>query len=254
MIFSDSFFILILIFMRITGIFLQIPLFSSRNIPSVVKVWFVFFITIVITPTIIPGTLDFSNFMTLGYYMLIEFITGLLLGGVVLFVLNALYIAGNIIDTNIGFSMVNVISPTDENQLPVTANLYYVIFMITFLITNSHHAIIRAVVRSFEIIPLGQSFLSGEIINELIKVLGESFVLGVKISMPIILTIIIANVILGILSKAMPGMNVFVIGMPFKILIGLSIILIASPYLFTIFVNMLDSLIDEFNRLIILYK
>lgn len=253
MIFGEALIVLFLIVARITGLFILVPVFSSKNIPILAKTWFIVFMSLLIVPTTVVGSLNFSNMLMIAYYIAIEIFNGLLIGSTVIISISAIYLAGTLIDMNIGFSMVSVISPLDEDQMPVSANLYYIVLMLIFLLTDAHHAIIRVIVRSFDIVPLGEIFFSDLILSELIKVLTDAMELGVKIAMPIILTIVIANVILGILAKAMPGMNVFVIGMPFKIVIGLAVMIITMPFFFTLFTTLLDNMINEMNKLITLF-
>lgn len=253
MIFGDALIILFLIVARVTGLFMLVPVFNSKNIPMAAKTWFIIFISLLIVPTTVVGSLDFSNMMMIAYYILIELLNGVLIGSVVLFALSTVYIAGKLIDTGIGFSMVSVLNPLDGNQMPVSANLYYIIVMLIFLVTNTHHAIIRAIVRSFDIIPLGQILFNEILLSELVSVLTKAIELGVKIAMPVTLTIVIANVILGILAKAMPGMNVFVIGMPFKIMIGLAIMMMTLPFFYSLFTSILDDMLNEMNKIILLF-
>ena len=253
MIFGEELIILFLIVARITGVFILVPVFNSSNIPMLVKTWFIIFISLLIVPTTVVGALDFSNMPMIAYYIIIEIFNGLLMGSVVLFILSSLYVAGHIIDMGIGFSMVSVINPLDDSQVAISSNLYYIVIMLVFLITNAHHQVIRALVRSFDLIPLGHILFNELVVSELIRILTDAMIIGVKIAMPITLTIVISNVILGILAKAMPGMNVFVIGMPFKIMVGLAVMYITIPYFYNMFRMVLDGMIDEINRLIMLY-
>lgn len=254
MIFGEDLILLFLIVARVTGVFIVIPVFNSKNIPMLAKTWFIVFISLLIVPTTVVGTLDFSNMLMIAYYIVTELFNGIVMGSAVSLTLTAVYVAGKLVDTGIGFSMVSVMSALDNNQMPVSANLYYIIVMLIFLITNAHHAIIRALVRSFDVIPLGEVLFNELILKELVFLIAGAMEFGVKVAMPITLTIVIANVLLGILAKAMPGMNVFVIGMPFKILVGLTIMIITMPYFYNIFRAMLDGMLDEMNKIIILYN
>ncbi|WP_338535000.1 flagellar biosynthetic protein FliR [Helicovermis profundi] len=241
--------IFFLVFTRISGIFTLVPIFNSKNIPIIAKMWFVFFLSLVILPVVNAQGVIINTFLDFGYYIFIEFVIGLLLGAVVLLVLNSLYIAGIMVDRNIGFSMVSVISATDEGQIPVSANLYFTMSMLIFLVTNAHHVLIIQIVNSFKLIPIGHLILSKFIIDDYIGIIAGSFVLGFKIAMPFIITILISNIILGILSKAMPGMNVFMIGMPFKVLVGLIILLVVIPTYFVVMKNMFNWSFSELSRL-----
>ena len=246
--FTDNLLVFFLVFSRISGVFMLIPVFNSRNIPMISKVLFVFFLSLVILPIVDKENLILDTLLQFAYYMTVEFIIGLSFGIVMVLILNSLYIAGALVDRNIGFSMVSVISPTDEGQLPVSANLYFTMSMLIFLVTNGHHVLIRELYNSFMLIPLGQIKLTKYVIDNYVDIIAGSFVLGFKIAMPFILTILISNVILGILSRAMPGMNVFMLGMPFKVLIGLVILLLVVPTYFGIVNNMFNWSFDELNR------
>lgn len=243
--------ILFLIFSRLSGIFLLTPVFGNRNIPSPLKIGFAFFLTFISFPLVIEkyNLLIDNNFVFL-YYLITEFIIGLIFGFVSQLILASIYLAGQIVDYNIGFSIVNVMSPEDESEIPVTANLYYTIAIFVFLSTNSHHKLVTAILYSFNVMPLGFSSSNLILLDNIIEMLRTSFVLGFKIALPIIITIFITNVLLGILSRAMPQMNVFIVGMPLKILIGLITIFIVLPLYIGIFNNIFAMLFDYINSFI----
>jgi flagellar biosynthetic protein FliR len=128
----------------------------------------------------------------------------------------------------------------DESQIPITSNVFYVFSTLIFLQLNLHHELISALVVSFERIELGSFFKAAESIELLLNIVQQSFVIGLQIAAPFVISVLIANIILGLLSKAMPGMNVFILGMPFKIFFGLLLFIILVPYLYEIFSNILD--------------
>ncbi|RKD27771.1 flagellar biosynthetic protein FliR [Caminicella sporogenes] len=241
----------LLIFIRISGIFLMTPLFGSNNIPNTVKIGFSLFFTYIVFPLIdFPNELVINNFTVLFIYLVLEFLNGLMFGFISLLILNSIYVAGMIVDRNIGFSIVNVISPQDESEMPVSANLYYTIAILIFLLTDSHHILIKALIQSFRTIPIGYRFYDLLLISKVTQLMRTSFIIGFKIAAPIIVTIFITNVLLGILSRSIPQMNVFIVGMPLKIFIGLLTIYIALPLYFKIFKNIFDILIDTIRFII----
>jgi flagellar biosynthetic protein FliR len=222
MVFYNYILITILIFTRIAAMFTVIPLFSARNTPVLTKVGFVFFLSLIIVPLQFDSfDLQINSFIELGGLMVVESIIGFSIGIVTLIIMNTFYLAGSLVDRNIGFAMVSVISAQDESQLPVSANFYYIFALMIFVLTDVHHLLIRAIIDSYTTMPVGANPIMGLIVYDYIEVLTYTFVMGVKMAAPFILTILIANILLGLLSKAMPGMNVFMIGMPLKILIGL---------------------------------
>lgn len=234
----------LLIFARIIGLFLPIPIFGNRNVPNIMKIGFIFFITLVIYPTVEYPTLDFKIFESFIMYLTLEFMIGVAIGMVASLGMNFVYIAGVLVDRNIGFAMVSVISPQDENQLPVSANFYYLFALIILLVSNLHHRLIQAIVYSYDKIPLGSIFVLNRLIPNYINILSDSFKAGIQIAAPFLITIFVANILLGLLSKAMPGMNVFMIGMPLKVFVGLFVFNLLIPYYYSIFENLLGAIVN----------
>ena len=240
----------IFVFARVLGMFLIAPVFGSRNFPRQAKIGFVFFLTMIMMPNVqISESMDLSHLSSLFIYIANEMLIGFSIGTVASIFMNFVYTAGNLIDRNLGFSMVSVISPMDESQMPITSNLFYLFVTLIFLTTNMHHMLLEGIYHSFVEVPIG-SFFNVFIVNHLVEILQISFVIGLQISAPFIIVIMVANIILGLLSKAMPGMNVFMVGMPFKILIGLTLLLVLMPYYSNAFTNILEMMFSHIDRLI----
>lgn len=222
----------ILVFFRIGGIFLPVPIFGSNNIPAQVKIGFLLLLSLIMVPVTIEGfdPAVISSFPALFYYALSEFLIGLSYGTVSAVFINAVYVAGAIIDMNIGLSIISVISPQDEQEIPVSANLLYLLGMMIFLATDMHHALIRGIMHTFEILPVGTGIFDFTRAMQFNDYIATSLVIGFQISAPFVLTLLIIDIILGLLSKAMPAMNIFVLGLPLKIMIGLIMYLILMPY------------------------
>ena len=148
--------------------------------------------------------------------------------------------SSDLIDHKLGFSIVSVINPLDESQIPITSNVFYVFATLIFLQLNMHHELITALILSFSSIELGSFFNVVQSFPMLVEIVQQSFIIGFQIAAPFVITVLIADIVLGLLSKAMPGMNIFDLGMPFKIFFGLLIFIILMPYLYEIFSNILD--------------
>ncbi len=220
----------LLIFVRMTGLFVTAPIFGRGNVPVYFKIGFAFTIAIIMTNVIQVGHIvETENFMIYAMYIIKEFIVGIVIGFVSYAVFTSIYLAGQIIDMQIGFGMVNVLDPLSNIQVPVTANLYYMLAMTIFLATNGHHMLIKALYQSFDIVPLGSAIFGPKMVDNIVVVFQNMFSVGFKIAAPILAAIIIADVVLGIISKTIPQMNVFVLGMPLKILIGMVIVMITVP-------------------------
>ncbi len=229
--------------------FSVIPIFGAKNTPIIAKIGVVVGLSLILVPLQLEQfTLAVDDVVTFSTYMLTESIVGFSMGLVTLIIMNVFYLAGTIVDRNIGFAMVSVISAQDESQLPVSANFYYIFGMMIFILTNFHHRLIEALTSSYLVLPIGSNPIARLIFYDYVEVLSYSFVIGFKVASPFILTILIVNVLLGLLSKAMPGMNVFMIGMPLKILVGLFIFMTLLPMYSAVFYNVFE------NMMLFLYK
>ena len=222
----------ILIFFRVGGMFLPVPIFGTNNIPTQVKIGLILFISIIIAPTTLeqfdPIVID--SFPALFYYGLSEFMIGLSYGLIASVFMNAVYVAGAIIDMNIGLSIISVISPQDEQEIPVSANLLYLLGVMIFLVTDLHHVLIRGIMDSFQILPVGTGIFDFTQALKFNDFISTSIIIGFQIASPFVLTMLVMDIVLGLLSKAMPSMNIFVLGMPLKIFIGLIMYLVLMPY------------------------
>lgn len=218
----------LLVFVRISGIFLFSPLFGSQNIPNIFKLGFSFIFSLLLTLNLgvnYFGQLD-ENFVIL---IIKELIIGIMIGYISYVFFSAFYILGQIVDMEIGFGMVNVIDPQNKVQIPVMGNFYYILAFLLFLLINGHHLLIKALVDSYKYIPIGELIINEAIISQLVNILSKTFSLGFKIASPIVIVILLVDILLGVLSRTIPQMNVFVVGMPLKIIVGMLIIVFTLP-------------------------
>ncbi len=220
----------ILILIRVTSVFIISPVFGRKNTPNIFKICFAVFISIIILPTVDTTILN-EPLHTIEYVIIVfnEFIIGLILGFITYMTFSMLYIAGQIIDMEMGFGMVNVIDPQSNIQIPVIANFYNTIAMLLFLTLNGHHMIVSAVFYSYNILPIGSGIIIETISNDFIRMFADMFTIGFKIAGPVIFVIFITNIALGILARTVPQINIFVLGLPIKIIIGLVVLILITP-------------------------
>ncbi len=219
--------IFLLVLVRITGMFFLSPIFGRRNLPNYYKVGFCFMFSLIVAQSV--PVIDLSAYTSLASYAVLigkELLIGLMLGYISYMVFTSIYIAGQMIDMRIGFGMVSVFDPITNIQIPISADFYVVFATLMMLVTDSHHLLIQAMVESFTLLPLGQAEFSGVLLKQVVELFTQVFVIGFKIAAPVTAVILITDLALGIVSKSMPQLNVFQLGMPIKIIIGLAVIMI----------------------------
>lgn len=231
----NGFDIFLLVFVRMTGLFVVAPIFGRRNIPVYFKIGFSFFVSLILVNTTVLQTVQYDENL-LGYALLVmkEFLIGLSMGYVAYLTYTAIYIAGEIIDMQIGFGVVNVLDPISNIQVPITSNIYFIVSMLLFLLMDGHHMLIRALFDSFLTLPLGKAVFNAQIPDSVLGIFGTVLSTGVRIAAPIVATVLIVDIALGTISRMVPQMNIFVIGMPLKIIVGLIVITITIPLFISI--------------------
>lgn len=249
----QSFPVFLLIFCRITAFFVVVPVFSSRGVPNTFKVGIAFFVALVVftangTGLVVPQDLS--------YVLLIvrEILVGLLLGFVGYLIFMAIQTAGSFIDIQIGFGIANVIDPMTGASSPIFGNFKYMIALLMFLSMNGHHYLLDAIVYSYHWVPINNDLLlkmaNGSLSEFLVRTFAQSFVLAFQMSAPLVAALFLTDIGLAFLARTAPQYNVFVIGVPLKIIIGLALLLVLMPGLAVLFRSMFDILFDSMQNLL----
>lgn len=236
----------ILIFVRVSGIFIFSPFFSSQNIPNIMKIGLSFSITLLIA-IVIPIDVDIENQILL-IVIIKELMVGIIIGFISYVFMTAFYVLGQIVDMNIGFGMANVVDPQNKVQVPLMGNFYYILSFLFMLLINGHHKVISALIDSYNYIPIGKLIYNDNVIEIIVNALVKSFEIGFKLSLPVVAIIFLTDIVLGIMAKAIPQMNVFVIGMPLKVFIGLAIIMITIPIFYNSIVEIFNIMFNDIYR------
>ena len=221
----------VLIITRISMIFFIVPFFGNVNIPVRIKIALSFFLSLIIMNSVDYSAVSYQGM--LGYSILIaqEAVTGLLIGigsGFTLYILN---FSGHMLDMEIGFSMAMEMDPTTQVQTTISATFLTAVFMLMFIASDMHYFLIDAVVDSYKVIPIGEGIVSPNLYKIFVQYVIDYFVIGFRIILPVFACILVINVILGILARIAPQMNMFVFGMQFKVFAGLSLIFILMNFL-----------------------
>lgn len=218
----------LLLIPRITGILVIAPFFSARFISSA-RVYATLILAMILAPVIsFPGRFP-SDILSLALIVIQEFGVGFAIGFSALLVFSAMQVAGQLIDMSIGFGIVEVVDPQYGTQVPLMGSFLYLIALLLFLMFDGHHAVLAALVRSYELVPIGQSVLKPGLLDLVTTLFGGMFLTAVEISLPVVGVLLIVDLIMGILARTIPQMNVFVVGLSLKVLVGLLILAIAFP-------------------------
>jgi flagellar biosynthetic protein FliR/FlhB len=216
-------------FVRVTTFLVACKSIFPANTPNTFKVMLGLMLSVMISVNL-NISVGYSDMYMVVSYSVMEFVNGLFLGFVTYVALNIVQVAGSLIDTQMGLSMSRIYDAQNGAQSTLIQNLFYWIMVLLFFITNGHHLLINGLVKSFEIIPIGSMPIVDNI-QYVITIFVEYFSVAFQIALPILLTLIMSDLILGLISRSVPQLNVMIIGMPLKMLIGIIILLVSLSFI-----------------------
>lgn len=206
------------------------PVFGHNSLNTRMKISIAFFVSLILYQVVDVSLPVYSDVLGYSTLVLEEALVGLLLGFVAGLSMKALAIAGEFIDREIGFSMATTFDP-NQGMVTITGELYDKIVCLVIMISNLHYYILSAAAQSFELVPVGRIVLNPDLIyTSLIQFIVQVFMIGFRIAMPVFLGATMLNVILGVLAKSSPQMNMFAIGMQLKVFIGLFLLAVCIMF------------------------
>ncbi|WP_310605455.1 flagellar biosynthetic protein FliR [Anaerosporobacter sp.] len=217
--------VFLLILVRISGFVYTAPFLSQNSVPRRVKVGLSAFLALVIFSSVKGIQLEYTGVIDYAILIVRELITGVLIGFCSNICVTILAFAGQMIDMEIGFSMVTQFDPASRMQTTITSSLYTYTVMLIMLLSDMHLHLFKAILDTFELVPLGHTVFSAGLYDVALKFITDYFIIGFRIVLPVFASILIVNIVLGILAKVAPQMNMFVIGMQLKVFIGLFVLL-----------------------------
>ena len=188
--------------------------------------------------------------------MIKEALVGLTVGLIATILLYAIQVAGGLIDLKLGFLIANVIDPQTGTQSPLIGSYLYTFSLVFILATNGHHLLLDGAFYSFEFIPLEQLYLPfGEehYVQYIATTFNTMFIIAFQMSMPIVGSIFLVDVALGMIARTVPQVNVFVVGLPLKIFLGFVMMLITMGPFFLLVQNLVDTMIETMRTLMEIY-
>lgn len=223
-----------LVFLRVGAILMFMPVFDSKSIPLFFKVALAFTTSIVLFPMLDLDPLPvLSNVYAMGIKAMGEILIGLVIGFSVKLVFAGIQLAGQLAGYQMGMALANVMDPSGSDQVPLLAQTTNLIGLLIFIAINAHHWFIKALTHSFQMVPPLSFNFRGSLIEHLIKMSGDMFVIGIQVGAPVIASMLITSVAFGLIARTVPQMNVFIVAMPLKIGIGLLFLGFSLPYFST---------------------
>lgn len=232
----------LLILVRVSCFVFVAPFFSMNNTPRQVRVVLAVFTSVLLYTSLTPvdGVVYSSE---LEYLVIVvkEAAVGLIIGFSANVCTAIVNFAGAIVDMETGLSMVSVMDPASRQQTSITGVIYNNVLMLMLIISGMYRFLLGALADSFLLIPVNGAILRGEnLVSTMVRFMGDYISIGFRICLPVFCVILLLNVILGVLAKVSPQMNMFAVGMQLKIIVGLCVLFLttgmladASGFIFT---------------------
>ncbi|GAB4462183.1 MAG: flagellar biosynthetic protein FliR [Anaerolineae bacterium] len=212
---------LFLVFVRVLSVLMTAPLFSNRSVPAPVKIGFAALLSFLILPLpdarpvavpteLLPFALTVAQEVLIG--VVIGFVSNLIFMGV--------GIAASMIGIQSGFRAASLFNPFTNVSTSALDQFYSLIAIALFLAIDGHHMLIRALFRTFELVPIGTFVISGVTVERIVALTNQMFVIGVTLSLPVVGTLLLTDVGLGLIARAVPQIQVFFVGLPLKVGLG----------------------------------
>ena len=237
----------LMVFLRLGTTLMLMPGFMSSYINTNIRLSTALALSLILIPAITPHLpATPTETTTFLLYILSEITIGVFLGMIMQTLYAALNLAGSLAGQAIGFSNAQAFDPTTLNQSIIIETFMSIIAITVIFITDMHHLMIKAVIDSYHLFPVGKVLPFGDFANHLSSSLSSSFTTGFKLGAPFIAFTIIFYTGMGLVSRLMPQLNIFLLSLPLQIYLGLSLLFITIPTIILWFIRYFDNGLHPF--------
>ncbi|WP_090839975.1 flagellar biosynthetic protein FliR [Alkalicoccus daliensis] len=252
--FLEWFPVFMLILVRMSAFMLTLPFFSHQRIPGQLKIGIAVFMTWIIFFTEDWPVLEINY----EFFLLIlkEALIGLTVGLIATIIFYAIQIAGGLMDLKLGFLIANVVDPQTGTQSPLLGSYLYTFSLLFILAIDGHHLMIDGAFYSYQFVPIDQLYLpfgNEAVMEHVVTSFNTMFIIAFQMSMPVVGSIFLVDVALGMIARTVPQVNVFVVGLPLKIFLGLIVMFLTMAPFFMLVEYMMEVVIEAMRTLMQLY-
>jgi flagellar biosynthesis protein FliR len=236
---------------RVSGFIGAIPVLFAAQTPARVKTALAVTFSLMLFP-VMAKSVPAVNFAPLPFMLLIlsELLLGLLIGLIARLVFTAIEYGATVVGYQMGFAAAEIFDPQSERQIALISQFQNVMAIMIFLAIDGHHMFLRTAVLSYDLLPPGQFNVAGEAIPFLMQLTSRMFAIGVQFSAPVLAVLLLSGLILGILSRVFPQLNVFLLSFPINIGIGFIVMGLTLDLASALIRREFDTLAENITRLL----
>jgi flagellar biosynthetic protein FliR len=209
----SRFMVFTLVLARTGGLVMTAPVFSSLGLPRQVRAYLAVALALIVTPAYVSTSLPpVASLAAYARLLANEALIGLLLGLGVNVLFAGILVAGQIVSQLSGLSLADVFNPGFEESSPVFSQLFYFLALAVFIAIGGHRILTEALLETFAWAPPGHAMLGDTYVDALVELMSQSFVLGVRAAAPLLIALSLSTLVLGLVSRTLPQLNVIAIG------------------------------------------
>jgi flagellar biosynthetic protein FliR len=243
----SRFAIFTLVLTRTSGLVITAPLFAALNLPRQVRAFLAIAMALLMTPvyldTPLPPITDLGGY---AHLLANEALVGLLLGLGMMILFSGIQVAGQIVSQMSGMSLADVFNPGFDETVPVFTQLFYFLTLAVFVCVGGHRMLTQALLDTFAWAPPGHAMLGDSFVEALTDIMSQSFVLGVRAAAPLLVSLLLSTLVLGLVSRTVPQINVIAVGFGLNSFLTLAMMMLS---LGTVAWTFQEPSIDALHRL-----
>nr|WP_319488396.1 flagellar biosynthetic protein FliR [uncultured Caproiciproducens sp.] len=244
-----DFTLLLFIFMRMSGCIMFNPILGRKNVPVIVKVGLTLMLSVFSYHLVPAQTIESSSFIILFISLLKELLIGYMVGYVIQLFLSIIQISGENMDMQIGISMSKIYDPQSNVSMPMSASFINTMYILIFFAVNGHLTLIQIFIKLCVMVPYGSLQFEPAMYQQLVSMFSLILVYAVKMSLPVLAVELIAEIAVGLVMRAVPQIDIFVINIQLKVILGFIILIIMVPPLASFLEKLILLMFDNINQI-----
>lgn len=218
----NHFAVFTLVLARVGAMIMSAPIFSSYAIPLTGRALLTVTISLLMTPLVAAAPPEnLTNLLVYGRYLASEALVGLLLGFGITLLLTGIQITGQVISQLGGTALADVFDPTLDSNVSVYSQLFYFLTLVMFVLLDGHRLVMGALLETYQTMPPGRAVLGSSYVEVLTTLLSQSFMLGIRAAAPAMTALLLATLVLGLIGRTMPQINILAVGFGVNSLLSL---------------------------------
>jgi flagellar biosynthetic protein FliR len=224
----SRFMVFTLVLARTSALLMTAPIFGAPGLPRRVRAFIAVAVSLLVTPVFLGTSLPpIHHLIDFGRLLANEALTGLLLGLSMNILLSGVQVAGQIVSQMSGLSVADIFNPAFEEEASVFSSLFYFLTMAVFVAVGGHRLVTEALLDTFAAAPPGHAALGNGFVEVLTSVATQSFVLGIRAAAPLLTALLLSNLVLGLISRTLPQINVIAVGFGINGLLALGMLFLS---------------------------